>query len=280
MKLQPDTDQFKQYQRLGQIAFEEKNFIEAFSKFSEYAKLMPHIAEPYWLKGNALAADKKYDRAIEEYKKAIKFKANPYPAKNVHWHHFFIRFNLASYCYNRGNAYAALGDHQNAIKDFDRTIEMVNGISHGVPERIITDSNYNKANSHYVLGQFPAAYEYFKSSGYNESSDANLGMGNSALMQIDLKEAENCYRVGIDKDPKQSAESCQTNLNVLQNLIRTLRDKPIESHTIEGQILALKVTNVRANIFVFVGNAGNYGNWGGGKSYCGIDAVVVNLQDV
>ena len=269
-----------QYKRLGERAFFKMQFTEALSHFAEYANLKPQVAEPYWLKGNALAELKVYERAIAEYDKAIEFKDNPFPVEKFYWDPFFIDYNLGTYHYNRGNAHAALGDHGNAIKDFDQSINLSNRISIGSSERLIRDCNYNKANSHFVLGQFTEAYEHFKRSGQNERSDAHLGMGNSVLMNGRINKAQNCYRIGIDKEPVQATEACHTNLNMLTNLIHNLKDRPIVSSRIEGKKLMIEVKNVQEKVFEFTGNTGNYGNWGGGKGYSGLMGFAIHLLNV
>ncbi|NQE44450.1 Photosystem I assembly protein Ycf3 [ANME-1 cluster archaeon GoMg2] len=64
-----------------------------------------HLANAYLNCGNAYAKKKDFDRAIEDYKKAIKF--NP---------------EYAGAYYNRGLAYGKKGKFDNAIEDYNKAI--------------------------------------------------------------------------------------------------------------------------------------------------------------
>ncbi len=265
------------YKRLGRHAFRSKNYIEALANFTEYVNSAPTIAEPYWLQGNAFAELKNYDKAIDRYDEAIALKKKPLPTESVIWEEWFLDYNLGTYFFNRGNTYAALDKHEKAINDFDETVKLVNGLPNKFSKHILRDAHYNKANSHFALGQFEEAYEHFKSSDWNEQSGANLGMGNSALMQAKFKEALNCYRAGIGQKA-QVGSSCRSNFNALTELLMRIGKKKIVSCKTEDQNIRISVRNVNEASFRFAGNMGNVGNWGGGESYSDLGGFEVNLM--
>ena len=270
-----------QCKRLGQRAFQNQQFKIALNYYSEYAKLRPQFAEPFWLKGNAFAALKKYDRAVLEYDRAIELKDKPLPAENVQWEPLFIQFNLSTFFFNSGNAHAALNHHEKALHDFDQAIKLGGAISTNSSDRIVRDSNYNKANSYFVLGQFSEAFKHFKISDQNERSVTKLGMGNSCLMQAKLQEARDHYYAGTDKEPRKAAESCRANLNALEDLIQAVGDEKMANHATSSHELVIVVKGAKETIFNFTGNTGNYGNWGGGEGYSGksgFAAYLINEQ--
>lgn len=280
------------HKRLGRLAFDNKRFKEALDYFSRYVMLMPDAAEPYWLKGNALAEfkeAKRYEQAIEEYNKAIEFKDNPLPPAPIKLDWLIDCFH-GTYCYNRGNAYAALEKHKDAISDFTETIQLTRNMSNEFAKNLRRDAYHNKANSHFMLGQFKEAQENFKLSDQYGRDEAKLGMGNSALLQADnpdlfrsqVKEALAYYRAGVNVRRVEISEHCQANLNSLEAMMETVGDKEIISSHMrnkDGIVITIVVRNLSQTSFSFAGNAGNVGNWGGGGGYCGFNNFKVTMNN-
>ena len=73
--------------------------------------------------------------------------------------------------FNRGNVQAAVGEHHNAVADFDEALRR--GYS---PVR---DVRYNQGNSYFQLGAFEEAHQDFEAAwSERKGSDAALAMGN------------------------------------------------------------------------------------------------------
>jgi len=92
----------------GQKAFSQEDFAAARAYFEAYVQKQPEIAESHWLLGNALAASKDYEDAINSYNKAIDRKDQPIP----------VPFNAATHHFNRGNAHYVLQQFEDAADDF------------------------------------------------------------------------------------------------------------------------------------------------------------------
>jgi len=66
----PITDPIE-LKQAGVRAFRQKQFRDALAHFDNYASHAPDVADPHWLKGNALARLKRWADAIGCYTKAI-----------------------------------------------------------------------------------------------------------------------------------------------------------------------------------------------------------------
>jgi len=151
---------------------------------------------------------------------------------------------------------------------------------------LLRDTCYNKGNSLFILGQFAEAYDCFERADESGRREAKLAMGNSALLQMKFDVAVDCYRVGVDRGVGRPAENCLTNLNSLEGLLkvigneRDLSHKMVERTPEVGRSLEITVRNGhKSPPFVFAGNFGNVGNWGGGKGYSGLNrfkAIIKN----
>ena len=90
----------------GYALSKQKNFESSIKKYSISLELHEH-ADAYNNRGLDYANLGKYDKAIEDFNKAIEL--NP---------------DLAVAYYNRGNTYVELGEYDRAIKDYDKAIEL------------------------------------------------------------------------------------------------------------------------------------------------------------
>jgi len=91
---------------LGNALYEQKNFEDSIKAYSTSLKLNEY-AGAYYNRGVAYAELGEYDRAIEDYNKAIK-----------------LNKEYAEAYYNRGVAYVVLGKYNRAIEDFNKAIEL------------------------------------------------------------------------------------------------------------------------------------------------------------
>ena len=162
-----------QYRSRGNLAYQERRHIEALAAYQEYAARTPEAAEPYLLTGNALAALGRYEEAVGAYTEAISRSGRPLPQSNVVWEQSFIEETLSVLYYNRGNAHAAVGNHEAAMADFD------NAVKHAPNHP--RDAFFNRANSKYVLGRFEDAQRDYSAAGEHTRSDTSLGMGKLSI---------------------------------------------------------------------------------------------------
>ncbi len=248
-----DEIEISKFRKKGDLAFRKKYFAKALKAYQNLSDVDPDASEPFFLKGNALAARKKYQEAIEEYDKAINNEGKPSPSDS-NWPDWIIDFNLVTCHYNKGNAYAALEEYQNAIDDYEETLNIALDEQDDLCNKLIRDTHYNKGNSHFLLNEFDKAYESFSLSGLR--SQALLGMGNSKLKLGEYLEALENYDKGKGLAPKSSAVSCYKNALLANKLIQA--DCP--------------------NPMTFTGNTGNFGNWGFGKGYKGLPGIEVSLN--
>ena len=246
-----DQMEIYNFRKEGDLAFRKKYFAKALRAYQNLSNADPKASEPYFLKGNALAARKKYKEAIEEYDRAIENKGKPSPS-NLPYEDWIIEFNLATFFYNKGNAYAALEQHEQAIDNYLETLSINLDEQGDLYKMLIRDTNYNMGNSYFLLDKFDKAYESFSSIG--SSSQAFLGMGNSKLKLGEYLEALENYSKGKGLAPKNSAISCERNA------------------------LLVKQLKEDSNPITFIGNTGNSGNWGFGSGYKGLPSFVVILN--
>ena len=103
-------------------------------------------------KGNRLAANEQYHEAIGAYTRAIEkldHEKEPWLSSVLY--------------YNRGNAFAALGKHEEAIKDFQMALK-----PDGKPSAPKRDILKNMGNSRYELEQFEATYRACPAPSFSE----------------------------------------------------------------------------------------------------------------
>ncbi|MCY4099721.1 MAG: tetratricopeptide repeat protein [Rhodobacteraceae bacterium] len=248
-----DEIEISKFRKEGDLAFRKKYFAKALKAYQNLSDVDPDASEPFFLKGNALAARKNYEQAINEYDKAINNGGKPSPS-NLSWDDWITDFNLATYFYNMGNASAALEKYKDAVDNYSETLDITLDTQDDLCIKLISDTYYNKGNSHFLLNEFDKAYESFSRSGL--SSQAFLGMGNSKLKLKEYLEALENYSEGKRLAPKSSAVSCDKNALLVKKLINKDYSNPI----------------------IFIGNTGNFGNWGFGPGYKGLPGIEVPLN--
>ena len=90
------------------VAYEQKdNYERAIEDFSKAIKLSPDLYEAYHNRGIVYGETGNYERAIKDFSKAIDLEPD-----------------LAEAYYNRGQAYGQKGNHEHAIEDYTKTIEL------------------------------------------------------------------------------------------------------------------------------------------------------------
>ncbi len=258
-----------QIKRRGNRAFQERQFAEALVAYRGYAEREPEIAEPHLLKGNALAALGRYSEAVDAYTDAINRSARPLPQSNVVWEPRFIDETLSMLHFNRGNAQAALGDHEAAVADFDQAVQR----AADQPRDVL----FNRANSKYALGRFEGARQDLLDAGGSMRSDTSLGIGNSQLMLGNFREALDAYLVGRGMVPKGAALHCGANGAELERLLAAVGDSRFKVR-VEGNDLVVE-TGCHGGPFRIAGNGGNVGNRWGGSGYTGASGFKVTMEE-
>ena len=257
-----------QCRRRGNLAYQERRYTEALAAYREYAEYAPDAAEPHWLTGNALAGLGRYVEAVDAYSDSISRSGRPLPQPNVKWEQTFINETLSVLHYNRGNAYAALGNHEAAVADYDIAMKLAPDISR--------DVLYNRANSKYVLGRFEEARNDYSAAGGYSRGDTALGEGNCQLMLGNFKEALSCYAAGSDVEPEGAATHCGENAAQVERMLTALGHCEYQVK-VEGNDLVVE-TECTGGPFGFAGNRGNVGNRWGGSGYRGARGFRVSME--
>ena len=232
--------------------------------------------------GDILASLGRYKEAIEAYSKAARNIRNPVVVGQnevVNWD-VVSKPMLHAIHYDRGNAYAAMGNHIAAVKDFDRAMEFDGPLGHLNDAQV----RYNRANSKFEVGQFDGAFDdYAAVNALSESSDTLLGMGNSKIMLGAFNAALGCYQKGVKAGSEDTQESCQNNAAIAL-VIRGVVDDQEYGVSCQGRDLRIEVSglDVGAPGMIFIGYKGNVGNTPsairnapGGEGYAGGRPFVV-----
>ena len=184
------------------------------------------------------------------------------------------RMSQALY-FNRGNAYAATGNHRGAVEDFDRSLQ------HGSEQK--RNVLFNRGNSKFALEMFKEAHDDFEAAGSErEESDAALAMGNCKVMVGEFEEAMRQYWNGSAERPENTAAHCRDNAEQVRWLLETLKRRNYRVRR-EG-FLVIVEADCGQGIFPFAGNRGNSGNAAsgmtsapGGKGYGGMMGFAVSI---
>ena len=270
----------EQHRDRGNRAFQAGRYEDALAAYEAYGAALPDVAQPYCLKGDALAALGQFEDAELAYTRAIKNLDQPiYLGKQVVVNRDLVRpmMSRALY-YNRGNVRAAAGDHPGAVADFDSALLHGDG-----PKRDILN---NQGNSKFALEMFAEAYTDFEAAWLErEGSDAALGMGNCEVMTGQFEGALQQYLSGTATEPQGSAALCRANAEQVRGIIETLSGRAFRTR-LEGVIVFVETACVKGTPahFPFAGNQGNTGNIPsgmvtahGGKGYKGTKGFAVAI---
>jgi len=171
LKVEPD---FVVFYTRGYAYAELKEFERAIEDFSKAIELDPNDAEAYYNRGLAYAKLGKYEQAIKDYDKAIELN----PA-------------LADAYYNRGVAYVKLNKHEQAIEDFSKAIEL---------NPALAEAYYNRGLTYAKLNQYEQAIkDYDKAIELNPTlaeAYANIGIAYLKIRRYE-EAARDLKRAGI-----------------------------------------------------------------------------------
>lgn len=269
----------EQFRDSGNRAFRATRYGEALTYYEGFANEAPDFAQPFCLKGDALAAIGQFEEAIKAYTKAIKNIDRPvYIGKGA----VAVSSDtdggmmLHAIHYNRGNAYAAIDEHRDAIADFDAALE------HGDEQK--RPILMNRGNSKFMLELFAEAYKDFEDARkLGERGDAALAMGNCKVMMGELEEGLDRYFHGALSEPKSSASRCGASGALLDHLIKGLAGNEYQVGNQKGFFLTI-VAEGEGGTYSFLGNQGNTGNIPsglttaqGGEGYGGVQGFSVRV---
>jgi len=184
------------------IAYAKLNKYErAIEDFSKAIALNPDDAEAYYNRGIAYAKLNKYERAIKDYDETIKLNPNYAAAYN-----------------NRGAAYAKLNKYERAIKDYDETIKLNPNYAAAYNNR---GAAYAESNQHErAIKDYDRAIEL--NSNYAEAY-ANRGIAYSEIHRYeesarDLKKAGILFlHSGREEDAVKAFYICFKLWNKIEN---------------------------------------------------------------
>ncbi len=264
----------------GNRAYQAGRYDDALSAYEAYVAALPDVAQPYCLKGDALAALGRFEDANLAYTRAIENLDRPiYLGEQVVVNREFVEpmMSRALY-YNRGNVRAAAGDHAGAVADFDIALH------HGDdPNRDILK---NRGNSKFALSMFAEAHNDFEAAWLErDGSDAALAMGNCKVMTGEFEGALQRYLSGGGAEPEGAAAHCRANAEQVRQIMETLNGRAFKTRH-EGVIVFVETAHALGSPvhFPFAGNQGNTGNIPsgmvtahGGKGYEGAKGFAVAI---
>ena len=133
----------------GQNYTDQKQWDRAIDEFNKAIEIDPNLAGAYSGRGDAFSYRREYDRALADYTMVIQLEPN----------------NAAAY-YSRGNAYDEKDEYNKAIADYTRAIELAPNLAEAYNNRgyvYVEKGEYDKAIADYTMAtqlnpNYAAAY--------------------------------------------------------------------------------------------------------------------------
>ena len=145
----------EQHRYRGSLAYQSEHYEDALEAYEMFAAALPEVAQPYCLKGDTLAALRRFEDADSAYTKAMENLGRPVyadPQTTVVQETMTLMSRILYF--NRGNVRAAAGNHNGAVADFDAALQQ--GFD---PKRTVL---YNRGNSKFALEMFEEAHADFE----------------------------------------------------------------------------------------------------------------------
>jgi tetratricopeptide (TPR) repeat protein len=161
--IESNPDDAEAYYNRGIAYYDIKDYNKAINDYSKAIELNPDDAKTYFYRGNAYGRIEDYDKAINDFSKAIELNPDYAEAYN-----------------NRGNAYNKIKNYNKAINDYSKAIELNPDLAvaynnRGVAYAEIED--YDKAINDYSkaieLNPDDAKVYYNRGHAYNKIKDYN-----------------------------------------------------------------------------------------------------------
>ena len=275
--LPKDSVSPEQLLKRGNRAYQEMRYDDALAAYELFVEAFPDVSQPHCLKGDALSALGRFGEAKRAYTKAIEnLDRALFAGDRVLSRSEVLVDMMSGFLYfNRGNVQAAIGDHKDAVSDFDSAL-----LEHPTPTR---EAFYNRGNSKFLMQMFAEAYEDFEAaSSERGGGDVALAMGNCKVMIGDFQEALDQYLKGTSSDPEKSATACLKNSNLVNGILEMLDGHEYKVRN-EDFVVFVEATCLGGK-FPFEGNTGNSGNLPsgmvtahGGKGYKGVRGFAVEI---
>ena len=263
--------------KIGNRAYQEMRYEDALAAYESFVEAFPDVSQPHCLKGDALSALGRFGEAKRAYTKAIENLDRAFLAGERVLSRNEVLVDLMSgfLYFNRGNVQAAIGDHQDAVSDFDNALHQ-----NPTPTR---EALYNRGNSKFLMQIYSEAYKDFEAaSSERAGSDVALAMGNCKVIMGNFEEALDHYLTGTTLDPEKSATACLNNSNLVNGILEMLDGHEYEVRN-ENFVVFVEAACLGGS-FPFEGNVGNSGNLPsgmvtahGGKGYKGIRGFAVEI---
>jgi tetratricopeptide (TPR) repeat protein len=115
------------YYNRGIVFMNEKNYDRAIQDYSKAIELNPNYTEAYYNRGIVFTNENNYDRAIQDYSKAIELNPNYTEAYN-----------------NRGNIFKNNKNYDRALEDYNKAIELNPKLTEAYNNRGVVFINKNR----------------------------------------------------------------------------------------------------------------------------------------
>lgn len=266
-----------QYRDKGNQDYQAERYEKALVHYRSYAAACLDLIQPHCLIGDTLSALGDFPKAVDAYTRAIDMEREGRPINLESMENLdneaVRQLMLHLIYYNRGNAYAALEEHNEAISDYDKSLKHGDWQSRNVL--------YNRGNSKFALKHYEEAFNDFEAVWSERiGSDAALAMGNCKVIMREFEDGLQQYLEGVRcGEPQTAASHCQKHVNHLYHLLSLSEScfyeiKQGDSVYVEGAHIS--------KYFDFVGNSGNVGNtpssmtnMPGGEGYKGLLGFVI-----
>ena len=218
------------YFELGNIAYQQRKHNKAIRYYSRAIDLKSDFFEAYYNRGNSYAACEDYKKAMDDYNVVIDYIENRDGKKNISWW-----AGLCMLYFNKANCYAACGNHQKAIENYNLYIETFRfyDFSNGNP-----GVYFNKGNSLHCLKDYHDAIQVYEKCIEidKKHTAAWYNKGNTEVLLFQFDEAKKSYTRALKINSNN--KHAQLNFNIIESVVQNPK---------EGQS------------YSFSGNAGNMG---------------------
>ena len=267
--LLPTLENSVNYLFQGHLYSKQKDFPNAVSSLERCIELDSDACEPYFLKGNAWTELENYNKALQDFNLAIRYRDRFF----LSWDRDKRREISPVVCwplyFNRGNARAALSEFIGARADYDRATQLSKELRD--PIAIL---HFNRGNACFMLGEYDAAVEDYSIAIGAGIKDAWFNKGNALILSGRFEEAVEAFRRATEE--KDDHTGYLGNLSWAEYILDEVSESkykvygPYKSdRTLMTYIdVSIESTGRETGIesLIFKGNVGNFGNVGIGGS--------------
>lgn len=253
----------------GHLYSRQKDFSNAVSSLKRCIELDRDACEPYFLKGNAWTELENYDKALQDFNLAIRYRDRFF----LSWERDKLR-KISPVVYwplyfNRGNARAALSDFKGARADYDRATQLSEELRDPIAMLI-----FNRGNASFMLGEYDAAVEDYSTAIGAGIKNAWFNKGNALILSGRFEEAVEAFGRAIKGEDDNTGYL--GNLNWAEYILDKISESKYEVNgpykNDRTQMTSIDVSidstgrETGIESLIFKGNVGNFGNVGIGGS--------------